>query len=983
MTTPIETAIAKAVGTATTRVAGWMVQLGLRKISDVRAARQLDEVPTILSNVSDLAVDLTDLERSELLKFVSTPEFGELVYKIATKEILRTHGGNPEKYRSSLEDEFDCLLALHLGSDDAAAIVRSKLFDVCSAAVQEAVKTVCPDDQSGVSATVKASLVKSATLLASESIANSSLIKSVEDIQSIYTFESEIRNAVRSMYGAMRLPHAGTSRRVPYERLFVQPRISLSLQAHQDEEINLDGRSAQDDRNLSSEIAKYGRVVLLGDPGGGKTTGSLKLLHDICAGKVADLPALVAFWVPLKDYAPARQAGSSVVDFIESQCRVPFAVPPPAKAVEYLLFNGRAAVFFDGLDELTDTSDRRQVVQAVEGFADKYPTTSVLVTSRRIGYSEAALDPDKFTACELGSFDDDQIESYARRWFSLDDSVDPARQATIAESFLQDSKFVRDLTSNPLMLSLMCGIYSGEGYIPRNRPDVYEKCSLLLFDKWDGQRGIKSRVSFDAHIQSAIRHIAYHEYTADKKIGIPRSELVSSVQSYLLEKRFDDDIEAEQAAVEFVDFCKGRAWVLTEVGEDIFGFTHRTFLEFFTASHLVRLNPDPSNLLDRLWPHILRSEWDVVCQLALQLLGKTVDDGADNFIDLAVQRITQSEEIDAIAAETALSFCIRSLQFIVPRPQVLDALVSACVDSICEFSTVFSDASPGTSRPDYAIYSIHSVTQENRRLTAKYYWKHVKRRLDTGTDQRALSLALYAGRFSHDSAGPSLDHATREDRVWLDADADHSSMVRDALSTYAREFRWAAAEAVRTGLISPTEALETHGVFMLYDPSIAGDVLIPPLAYTLVRTARNGGWVSQDLVRSVTEFLLEAETPWLKASEETRFMTSHMNRGILRGIKQELARKDLAILLSLPFIEIRSGSRRRSELPDNRRIVQAEHFLRGTRTQADTDERRAVDTQPSNRAVRRYYERWLSGEFDTFRADQEEESTAALDADPL
>ncbi len=31
----------------------------------------------------------------------------------------------------------------------------------------------------------------------------------------------------------------------------------------------------------------------------------------------------------------------------------------------------------------------------------------------------------------------------------------------------------------------MCDIYRGEGYIPKNRPEVYEKCSELLLKKWD------------------------------------------------------------------------------------------------------------------------------------------------------------------------------------------------------------------------------------------------------------------------------------------------------------------------------------------------------------------------------------------------------------------------------------------------------------------------------------------------------------------
>ncbi len=179
----------------------------------------------------------------------------------------------------------------------------------------------------------------------------------------------------------------------------------------------------------------------------------------------------------------------------------------------------------------------------------------------------------------------------------------------MANSFLRDSEFVQDLRVNPLMLSLMCGIYSSS-YIPRNRPDVYEKCALLLFDRWDKQRGIRAPLSFDAHVQAAMRSLALWLYPRQEaQQGLPRDQLIRYMTEYLLRKRFDQEEDAEQAATEFIDFCKGRAWVLTDVGSNLYGFTHRTFLEYFAASQLVKLHPSAAGLLDELWPHIARSQW--------------------------------------------------------------------------------------------------------------------------------------------------------------------------------------------------------------------------------------------------------------------------------------------------------------------------------------------------------------------------------------
>ena len=89
------------------------------------------------------------------------------------------------------------------------------------------------------------------------------------------------------------------------------------------------------------------------------------------------------------------------------------------------------------------------------------------------------------------------------------------------------------------MLSLMCGIYSSENYIPRNRPDVYEKCALLLFEKWDKQRGINSPLSFDAHVQAAMRSLALWLYPQQaSQQGLPRDRLIAFMKAHLFIKCF-------------------------------------------------------------------------------------------------------------------------------------------------------------------------------------------------------------------------------------------------------------------------------------------------------------------------------------------------------------------------------------------------------------------------------------------------------------
>ena len=117
------------------------------------------------------------------------------------------------------------------------------------------------------------------------------------------------------------------------------------------------------------------------------------------------------------------------------------------------------------------------------------------------------------------------------------------------------------------MLALMCSIYRDENYIPRNRPEIYEKCSKMLFERWDKSRGIIAERPFETHFEAILADVAYWIYgSPNARSGVRRLELIARVTDYLLAWRFDDYLDAEAAAISFVDFCRSRAWVLTDVG---------------------------------------------------------------------------------------------------------------------------------------------------------------------------------------------------------------------------------------------------------------------------------------------------------------------------------------------------------------------------------------------------------------------------------
>ena len=311
--------------------------------------------------------------------------------------------------------------------------------------------------------------------------------KDQPDIQEIEEYESKLREQVANRHAHIVPPHFDARRRIPIDDLYVTPNLASAKQAPRQRPQHME--FTQDD--LTSFLY---RAVLLGSPGSGKSSLANKICHDVAlnyAQRPLGSRRVTPVLVILREYGSVRKERRlSILQFIEELSNATYQIAAPNGAVEYLLRSGRLFIVFDGLDELLDTSYRQQVSEDVESFCALYPSVPVLVTSREVGYEQAPLNQREFQPLHILPFEQHQIEEYVNKWFATDQELTKGQQEDKGRTFLKESRSVPDLRNNPLMLALMCNIYRGENYIPRNRPDVYEKCAIMLFEKWDKSRGI-------------------------------------------------------------------------------------------------------------------------------------------------------------------------------------------------------------------------------------------------------------------------------------------------------------------------------------------------------------------------------------------------------------------------------------------------------------------------------------------------------------
>ena len=342
----------------------------------------------------------------------------------------------------------------------------------------------------------------------------------------------------------------------------------------------------------------------------------------------------------------------------------------PDGLVERLLLTGRAVVIFDGLDELLDTSRRRDVSDRVEQFCSAYPLTPVLVTSRVVGYDQARLDDAQFTCYRLGGFGDDEVAEYARKWFRTQEGMPAAEAAAKAVAFLTESANTRDLLANPLILSLMCILYRGSGSLPGDRAGIYARCADLLLRKWDEQRDLYQKLRADHLVEPTLRYLAWWLFTGeDSQAAATEREMLAKTSEFLYGRAYETEDEARVAAREFVDFCRGRMWVFsdsgtTASGEKLYGFTHRTFLEYFAAWHLAVTTDSPEELARILASRIASEGWQVVGELAIKIKGDAIDRGSDRIYVAMLNAVPSPQERGPL-----LAFLVTCLQSARPSPR--------------------------------------------------------------------------------------------------------------------------------------------------------------------------------------------------------------------------------------------------------------------------------------------------------------------------
>lgn len=435
------------------------------------------------------------------------------------------------------------------------------------------------------------------------------------------------------------------------------------------------------------------QVVLLGDPGSGKSTFIRHLAWALAQrglDQQSDATALVGWEdrqpllpiiLPLRTLA-GRLATQGVSDqTIYAALLVEVESYNIARADDMLsatLHRGAALLLFDGLDEVpldavaSVTTDRHTVVRAVRNFAQMHNTATVVLTCRSRAFDQTLREELGWPAATIAPFTLGQIRHFVPAWYGelvQCGQLEAAQAERLSQQLINTiiaSPALRAMASTPLLLTMMALVLYNKGDLPRDRPQLYERILELLLGQWDKVRDGQSLVealSLPDWGSERIRPLldqlsfqAHDQATSDDGRGQLRRRDVREALERFLTQAGLAEAQAAAASVRCLDYFNQRSGLLVpDSAQDSYVLAHLTLQEHCAGRALV-LDPDAAALVlryrgDDRWREPIMLGLGVAQQTNPALIDRVLSDLIDPYEGNQAKQIARWQRDLIFAAE--------------------------------------------------------------------------------------------------------------------------------------------------------------------------------------------------------------------------------------------------------------------------------------------------------------------------------------------
>ncbi|MCA9538476.1 MAG: SUMF1/EgtB/PvdO family nonheme iron enzyme, partial [Myxococcales bacterium] len=347
---------------------------------------------------------------------------------------------------------------------------------------------------------------------------------------------------------------------------------------------------------LMVEAGKRG-LILIGDPGAGKTT---LLKHLFCrvraegSAAVGLPPDLQPVFLRFADLTEADRRSDGLAAFVR---RV--AGKRHGDAAEDLI-GGRQLFLLDGLDEVRDAATRAAVCRWLEEEVHRWPQACFVASCRYAAWRGESRLANDFLPAEVEWLSEERVREYVPRWYRavyLGLMVRPEkaeeaqeRAAALLDALLDPERQVvyglRQMTQNPMLLSLLCLVHYAGDALPERRVGLYHECVGFLLKTWAQEKGHaglpvdQARLVLQPLAWAMHRQQAAGDGPKDRPMTFTGAEARAVVEGPLAGMP-----QLQLDAQDFLDTAREVCGVLSGTDVDTYEFPHLSFQEYLAASH--------------------------------------------------------------------------------------------------------------------------------------------------------------------------------------------------------------------------------------------------------------------------------------------------------------------------------------------------------------------------------------------------------------
>jgi Leucine-rich repeat (LRR) protein len=424
------------------------------------------------------------------------------------------------------------------------------------------------------------------------------------------------------------------------ETLFVPPYLS-------NDAVSADSEPAEwpSGKSLLEELETSPRLVVLGDPGGGKTTLSNWIAWRLTSGSTAPLPKNLQNILPVpcvlrempKDLFTDSTGVIDVVKYVTTRALGESKALTIYDTLAKWIYSGRFILILDGIDEIpieirshvarwiNECQERKSCLLAtsrIVGYQD-YPVDGPRKEDnqrnklsdriiRRLAYTPHVDDRKDSESSEkrwaevryLMPFNQSQIADFARNWYRQRCTSDKEAKGRTLDllAALKESEVTAKLARTPNLLSLMAIVHRERAHLPDGKALLYEEIANAYINTIDSQRKIlqgdvlsrytwKEKKGWLAYIgfmmQSANKPLSF----AAGGIVVPEAKVLGWLEKAMRTSGVED---ARDVATEFLDWVARRSGLLLPRGEGFYAFVHLSFQEYFCSCYLESCVVSPS-----------------------------------------------------------------------------------------------------------------------------------------------------------------------------------------------------------------------------------------------------------------------------------------------------------------------------------------------------------------------------------------------------